>query len=138
MEKNIFIIDDDRAFLSIMKEHLRQTGGFFVEGYFNPDVALKEIEMKDPFLVILDHNLSDSSKSGLYYLKEIRRLKSDVPILYMTGENSKSLEKEVLKAGANAFIVKNPTSLIQLRKAIDDITSPKKKQGLFAKLFSKL
>lgn len=138
MDKHIFVIDDDRAFLSIMKEHLRQTGEFFVEGHFNPDVALKQLEMKDPFLIILDHNLNDSSRNGLYYLKEIRKLKSDVPILYMTAENSKSLEKEAIKAGASGFIVKNPTSLIHLRKAIDDITSPKKKQGLLGKLFSKL
>jgi hypothetical protein len=61
-------------------------------------------------------------------------MKPSVPSLYITSDSSTSVKKEALKYGAKSLIVKSDAFLVQLRTAIDEINSPKKK-GLLSKIF---
>ena len=133
MDKLVFIIDDDQVYLNFMKAHFRQMKGYHVEAYPEGDEALKELSKKDPFMIILDHNLNNLEKDGIYFLKKIKKLKPKVPSIYITGDNSPEVKKESLKHGAKAHIVKSESFLVQLRTAIDEITAPKK--GILSKLF---
>ena len=134
MERLIFIIDDDHVYLNFMKSHFRQMKEYNVETYPNGDDALSALGTKTPFMIILDHNLSDSTKNGTYYLKHIKKLKPEVPVVYITADSSDILKKQTAKLGASSHIVKSESSLIHLRTAIDEIVTPKKK-GLLSKLF---
>jgi two-component system nitrogen regulation response regulator NtrX len=135
MEKLVFIIDDDQVYLNFMKSHFRKMEGYQVEVYPNGDEALAQLEKKNPFMLILDHNLNDPERNGLYYLKKIKKAKSALPILYITSDNSSSLKKEVLASGASTHIVKGDAFLVQLRTAIDEINAPKR--GFLSKIFGK-
>ena len=134
MDKLVFIIDDDQVYLNFMKGHFRQMTGYTVEVYPGGDEALVQLEKKDPFMIILDHNLNDPSKDGIYFLKKIRKMKPSVPALYITSDSSEAVKKEALKYGAKSLIVKSEAFLVQLRTAIDDINAPKKK-GILSKIF---
>ena|SRR5690349_12536131 len=134
MSKLVFIIDDDPVYLNFMKNHFSQMEGYTVEAHSDGDEGLKQLGSKNPFMIILDHNLSDPLKTGLHYLKSIKKMKGSVPVVYITSDNSDDLKKEVLKQGAETLIIKSDSFLVQLRTAIDEINSPKKK-GLFSKLF---
>jgi DNA-binding response OmpR family regulator len=133
MEKLVFIIDDDQVYLNFMKSHFHKMEGYQVEGYANGDEAMVQLERREPFILIQDHNLVDPDKNGLYYLKKIKKLKPRLPVIYITSDNSTSLKKEVLGNGASALIVKGDAFLVQLRTTIDEISAPKK--GFFSKLF---
>jgi DNA-binding response OmpR family regulator len=135
MDKLVFIIDDDQVYLNFMKNHFRQIGGYKVEAFPDGDDALKELTAKNPVLVIIDHNLSNPEKDGLYYLKKIKKAKPSVPVLYITSSNSAAVKQGALKAGAETLIIKSDAFLVQLRTAIDDINAPKK--GFFSKIFGK-
>ena len=133
MDKLVFIIDDDQVYLNFMKGHFRQMGGYQVEVYAKGDLALKELETRIPFMIILDHNLADVEKDGIYFLKKIRKMNSNVPILYITSDSTEEVRGLASKYGARSLIVKSESFLVQLRTAIDEISAPKK--GLFAKIF---
>lgn len=135
MEKLVFIIDDDQVYLNFMKSHFSKMEGYRVEVYANGDDALVQLEKKNPFMLILDHNLNDPERNGLFYLKKIKKAKSSLPVLYITSDNSSSLKKEVLSSGASTLIVKGDAFLVQLRTAIDEINAPKK--GFLSKIFGK-
>ena len=134
MDKLVFIIDDDQVYLNFMKGHFRQMQGYTVEVYPSGDEALKQLEKKAPFLVILDHELNHPGKDGIYFLKKIKKMKSKVPTLYITSSSSPVVKKDALKHGAECVIVKSESFLVELRTAIDEINSPKKR-GLLAKIF---
>jgi DNA-binding NtrC family response regulator len=134
MDKLIFIIDDDQVYLNFMKGHFRQMKDYTVEVHSNGDEAIKSLEAKNPFMIILDHNLSDPTKDGLYYLKKIKKIKPSVPTIYITSDSSAALKKEAAKQGAETLIVKSDSFLVQLRTAIDEISAPKKK-GILSKFF---
>jgi CheY-like chemotaxis protein len=135
MDKLVFIIDDDSVYLNFMKGHFRQMSGYQVETYPEGEDALKQLESKSPSLIILDHNLSNPEKDGIYFLKKIKKLKPPIPTIYITGNSSSSVKQEALKAGAEAIIVKSDSFLVQLRTAIDQINAPKK--SFLSKIFGK-
>ena len=134
MEKLVFIIDDDEVYLNFMKGHFRQMSGYVVETYPNADAALTQLTSKDPYLIILDHNLNHGEKDGIYYLKKIKKSKPAIPVVYITSNTGSDINKNAMKAGAETVIIKSDVFLIQLRTALDEINTPKKK-GLFSKLF---
>lgn len=134
MDKLVFIIDDDQVYLNFMKNHFRQMKGYHVEAYPGGEEALEQLKGKDPFMIILDHNLNDPTKTGLYFLKKIRKLKPSVPVLYITSSNSQGTKKEVIKLGAKSLIVKSESFLVQLRTAIDEINEPKNR-GVLSRIF---
>lgn len=134
MEKLIFIIDDDQVYLNFMKGHFKQMNGYKVEIYSNGEEAISQLATKNPFMIILDHNLTDPSKPGLFFLKQIKKLKPKIPTLYITSDSSDNVKNDAIKNGAKNLIVKSDSFLVQLRTAIDDISAPKKK-GLLSKIF---
>lgn len=135
MDKLVFIIDDDQVYLNFMKGHFRQMNGYQVETYPDGDEALKQLANKNPFVIILDHNLSNSDKDGIYYLRKIKKLKPSVPAFYITADDSPAVKKDALKAGAETLIIKSNAFLIHLRTAIDELNTPKK--GFLSKIFGK-
>lgn len=135
MDKLVFIIDDDQVYLNFMKGHFRQMSGYHVETYPEAEEALKQLTGKNPYLIILDHNLNSDEKDGIYFLKKIKKIKSSVPTLYITANDSPTVKKDALKAGAETVIVKSNAFLVQLRTAIDELNAPKK--GLLSKIFGK-
>ena len=134
VEKLIFIIDDDQVYLNFMKGHFNKMIGYQVEIYSNGEEALTQLKTKNPFMIILDHNLTDPSKTGIFFLKAIKKLKPMVPTVYITSDSSESVKMEALKNGAKSLIIKRNSFLVQLRTAIDEINMPKKK-GLLSKIF---
>jgi DNA-binding NtrC family response regulator len=134
MPKLVFIIDDDVVYLKLMKDHFRQTDEYVLESYSDGEEALLHLKSKAPYLIILDHNLAHQWKDGLFYLKEIKKVRSDVPVFYITSDASPTLEAQARKAGAQQFIKKDPASLMHLRMALDGLAKPKP-VGFFSKLF---
>ena len=135
MDKLVFIIDDDKVYLDFMKGHFRKMAGYQVEIYPSGDEALVQLVNKNPFLIILDHQLADPAKDGIYFLKKIRKMKPSVSTIYITSDDSAEVKKMALKNGAKNLILKSESFLVQLRTAIDDIITPKK-ASIFSKIFN--
>ncbi|HTJ48428.1 MAG TPA: response regulator [Cyclobacteriaceae bacterium] len=134
MEKLVFIIDDDPVYLKFMQNHFRLLGGFKTEVYATGEEALKNLS-KEPFMIILDHNLQEATKNGIHYLKEIRRANNKIPVVYITGDTDPELSKKVNNIGVEGFIIKDNAFLVYLRTVLDDILSGKKKRSFLKSLF---
>src|SRR5258706_6077296 len=135
MEKLVLIIDDDPVYLKFMQSHFGLLKGFITEIYSTGEAALTKLASVNPFLVILDHQLSDPSKDGFFYLKEIRKRNSKIPVIYITADTSPSLKHRAEKFGVHGFIYKNEAFLVYLRTALDDLLRVPKKKNIFRKLF---
>ena len=130
MKKLVFIIDDDPVYLKFMEGHFSLLDGFVTEVYPTGDAALINLTTKKPFLIILDHHLDDPNKNGLFYLKEIRKKESKVPIIYITIDTDPSLKEKVERLGVSGFIYKNEAFLVYLRTLLDDLLKWKRKSIL--------
>ncbi len=139
MGKLVFIVEDNPAQQKMLQVHFEQMlGDFSVRTFTNPDDMFGHLAEK-PFAVVLDHFFSDkSNKTGLDYLKELKKNHSSIPVIYYTTSNDDSIRKEVMRLGAEDFIHKDSASLVRLRTALDTLQEKlSKKKGIFGRLFGK-
>lgn len=135
MNKLVYIIDDDPVYLKFMQGHFSQMDGFQTKVFNTGDDALTNLSSEKPFLIILDHHLAEPNKSGIYYLKEILKKDSKIPVIYITADRDAALKETVQKMGVKGYLIKDKSFLVYLRTAMDSLAETSQKKGFFKKLF---
>ncbi|OJF92553.1 response regulator [Alkalibacterium sp. 20] len=107
----ILIIDDDVSMLSFLAALLKNQG-FEVYVTDNGNDAIEYLKNEKIDLAIID--IVMPKKSGFDLYEEIMELKSDTPIIFLTGLNKKEIRYEALRKGAEIIYQKpvNPDELI--------------------------
>jgi DNA-binding response OmpR family regulator len=137
MNKLVFIVEDNPADQKVLELHFQQTlSDYTVKTFSQPDDMLKHLNEK-PSAIVLDHFFGSKSKTGLDYLKDLRKKYSSIPVIYYTTLDDESVRKEVLHLGAVQYIIKDSASLIRLRSALDALFSKPAKKGFLQKLFGR-
>ena len=103
--KKILIVDDDKVYAKILSR-------FFEERDFDVITAEDGVHAtwmaanEQPGLILLDHYLPGAD--GLSVLDRLRRVgvTSDIPVIYLTGSDSESLEKKAKTDGVLAVFRK--------------------------------
>jgi DNA-binding NtrC family response regulator len=99
----ILVVDDD-PLIGNMLEHLYTQSGYSVVCLDSAEEALKRLERGDIDLVITDVHLG--GLSGVDLIGRIRSSWPDVPFIVITGYADVDTAVEVLKLGANDYLVK--------------------------------
>ncbi|MBL7996238.1 response regulator transcription factor [bacterium] len=106
----ILIIEDDERLSRFLKHGLTQDG-FAVDTCADGESALVEFEVNTYDLVILDWKLP--GMDGIEVCKEIRKKGSNVPVLFLTAQDSVTNKIEGLESGADDYLTK-PFSFMEL------------------------
>lgn len=137
MKKLVFVVEDDRVQQKLLHLHFEaMSGGYEVLLFTNPEVMMAELGRR-PFVVLLDHFFDSlPERTGLDYLRDMRRRFPRLPIIYFTNSTDPDVHREAMKLGANYFIGKDPASLVRLRTALDTISQEPKRWDLLGALFN--
>ena len=113
----IYVIDDDKETLGLMKAFLQEKG-FEVSTFFNWHVALSAIKLWHPQLILLDVFLSDNY-DGLDLCQRIKSspYSKDIPVIIISGF-CEIAECAIQKYGAEDFIAK-PIEFIEMMLKIN-------------------
>lgn len=130
--KTICVIDDDATHQKLMNHHLSRMG-FVVRSFFS-GVELEDLP-EDPFLIILDHQLTDDTHDGIHYLKKIKQKMPAVPVIYMTACTDKKIQEEAKRNGVSRFIEKDTVAIHSLRSTIDSLSHGPEKSGWMRKIW---
>ncbi|MBL7961403.1 response regulator transcription factor, partial [bacterium] len=106
----ILIIEDDERLSRFLKHGLTQDG-FAVDTCSDGETALVEFDVNTYDLVILDWKLP--GMDGIEVCKEIRKKGSNVPVLFLTAQDSVNNKIEGLESGADDYLTK-PFSFMEL------------------------
>jgi CheY-like chemotaxis protein len=101
----ILYVDDDDSLLFLARRLLRRAG-FDVVTSRNPDDALSQFRA-DPQrfdLVVTDVNMP--GMSGIEMARELRALRSDLPVVLMSGHVTPQLRAEAQAAGVREIVYK--------------------------------
>ncbi len=135
MEKLVFVIEDDLAQQKMLQHHFEKIlGSYEVRCFANPEDMMQHLNEK-PYAVVLDHFFSGGDKTGLDYLKILKKKYASIPVIYYTSMNDEKLKAQVLELNAEQFIVKDEASFVRLRTALDTIHEKKNKKGFLGRLF---
>jgi DNA-binding response OmpR family regulator len=136
MKNLVFIVEDSPIQQKMLRVHFEEMlGNYEVKTFSDPEDMFEHIKDK-PFAIVLDHFFNDKKdKTGLDYLKEIKKKYKSIPIIYYTSLDDEKIRTEVMDLGAEEFIIKNSASLVRLRTALDVLHQRKK--SFFSKIFGK-
>jgi len=117
----VFIVEDNKLQQEALQLHFEEVLGNYVVRIFPTPVDLIEHLDEGPFAVVLDHFFDPEAPTGLHYLKELRKTHPDTSIIYHTTLQDDGIRAEVMALGAVDYILKDSTSMMRLRKALDTI-----------------
>ena len=122
---DIAVVDDDHANLR-MAGHILSKAGYHVFGFSSGQALLDHLENNLPSLILLDVNMPQMD--GFETIKKIHAMggsTADIPVIFLTGEESSDAEAAGLVLGAVDFIKKPfvPEVLkLRVRNTIELIT----------------
>ncbi len=110
MKPSLLIVEDDEATLSFLAENL-SADGFSVAAATGAAEGIRQLEVRDPALVLLDLGLGQGS--GLELLDRVRsadaaagRIDPQVPVLVLTGRGGDADRLRGFERGADDYLVK--------------------------------
>ncbi|MFC1862569.1 sigma-54-dependent transcriptional regulator [Thermodesulfobacteriota bacterium] len=101
--KEILVIDDDLNLLKVIETRLL-TEGYAVETAKDNDQALKLVMQKTFDAALIDLRLAGTN--GLEVMEEMRRLRSEIPVIIITAHGSIESAVDAMKKGAFSYITK--------------------------------
>ncbi|WP_457565791.1 sigma-54-dependent transcriptional regulator [Caldithrix abyssi] len=119
MAFKVFLIDDDVVYLKSLKEFL-EVNNFQAEISSNPRKAVATFQNKEFDCVLLD--LKMPGLDGIQLLEKFLEIRTDVPIIMVSGEGTIPLAIKAIRMGAYDFIEKSDDPnriLITLSNAIE-------------------
>ncbi len=126
----LLIVDDNKNVLSALR--------ILLDNYFeqvillsSPNTLIYTLREKNPDIVLLDMNFSagiNTGNEGLYWLSEIKKVDSEIPVVLFTAYADIELAVKALKLGATDFVVKpwDNTKLLATLQAAYELRISKK------------
>jgi DNA-binding NarL/FixJ family response regulator len=101
----VLIIDDDKAFRTVLRTIFDHGSGFdaFVEAG-NGVEAIAEIEQRLPTLAVLGLSMPDMN--GLQLARKLKAIAPQLPLFMLTADYDAGIEKEALSCGITAVFSK--------------------------------
>lgn len=103
IEKTVFVIDDDKAVRSAIR-NLLESVGLRVETFNSPQGFLEAARKNIPGCLVLDVRLPGAS--GLDFQKQLAAANIEIPIIFITGHGDIPMTVQAMKAGAVDFLTK--------------------------------
>ncbi len=121
MKNKIFIVDDDKNFVSQLKDALESEGKLYlIETAFSEEEFYKKFKPYDFDLVLLDIRLK-KNKEGMEILKYIKEENPLLPVIMITAYPDVDSAIEALKIGAKDYIQKEKVDIKMLVKIINSV-----------------
>jgi CheY-like chemotaxis protein len=112
----ILVVEDDQAIQSVIEEALSD-GGFEIAIAASGEQAIELLSAASPQFraVVTDINLGQNRMDGWDVARHARESKSDMPIVYMTGD---SADEWASKGVPNSVLLTKPFAPVQLVTAV--------------------
>lgn len=104
MVPTIVVIDDDKQLLDYLQELFKTSEEINVKGFTSGIAGLNYLKNESPKLILLDLGLEDIHGSSL--CGEIRKIHATLPIVILSGDDSKDMLVRCLNMGADDYITK--------------------------------
>jgi len=121
--KSIFVVDDNKMFAQMMKDHLSENPQFEVKIYHTGEECLKNLFL-GPDVIILDYNLNDESKeakNGLEILAEIKKKTPSPHVIVLSSQERYGIALETISKGAEQYIIKDDKAFENIDSYLKDL-----------------
>ena len=125
MKKTVFIVDSDPGSAQKLRSHLEAL--HFDVTYFTTGSEMMNHLPSNPSLIILAHDLAENN-TGLDYLRLIKTMNRNIPVLFLLAQNNLSMAVHALRLGAAFYLEKLNTSFESIKNVLYDLDIEKKRK----------
>lgn len=118
--QGVLIVEDDMILAMVIEQMLRQLGYNVLDKVKRGDEAVQAALKEQPDIILMDIRL-DGSMDGIEAVKKIHS-STDIPVIYITGNNDDQSRKRADKTAHTDFLVK-PVNESTLNRALEQATS---------------
>ena len=121
MIHDILIVDDEKDIRQLITGVLEDEG-FEARSASNSDRALRELQKREPSVLLLDVWLEGSRLTGMELLQHVRKRYVDLPVLMISGHGSIETAVAAIRDGAYDFVEKPFTTdrlLLAISRALE-------------------
>ncbi len=132
---SVFLVDDDRMFLSSLKYDLSEKfkSDIRISTFTNGEECLENVKPGSPGIIILDYYLNDDGKpeamDGLQVLKKIKDISKETTVIMLSAQDKLQVALDAIKNGAYEYVAKSESAFVRMhnvvRNALGSIRSEK-------------
>ncbi len=120
-EGYVFVVDDDIVFLTMIEEEVKKLLPYAkILSFKSGESCLDNIAL-NPFLILLDYNLSGKNIDGIKTLKEIKKSSPKTEIVMLSGIDDLKVVISSMKYGAFDYILKGTNVISNVRSKIGHV-----------------
>ena len=114
MKKNIVYVEDNKFNIKLV-QGLGEKLGYDIKAFEDPKEGLKYCLENDVDLILVDYMMPEMD--GIAFVKELKKIKPEIPIAMITALNEISLRKEAALNGIDAFLPK-PLDFLSFKQMV--------------------
>lgn len=119
----ILLVEDDLLFRTMLEDHLSQNPHYDVMMVSCGEECIANLAV-EPNLIIMDYNMNSFNQkaaNGLTTLKIVKRLKPQIPVIMLSGEDDTSTLAKVMFNGAYNYVVKGEDAFDKVSVIIEEL-----------------
>jgi two-component system OmpR family response regulator len=123
---SILVVDDDPTMCEMVRDTLtKKFPGSNVTVFNTGEDALAGLSF-EPDIAVLDYQLDSvraDAMNGIQILSKLKERYSNLPIIFLTGQDRMEVASNTIKYGAYDYIVKNETAFHKLELAVTQLAN---------------
>ena len=122
-KKKVFLVDDDNMFLTMLSDHLEETGKYNISAFATGEACLARLG-ENPDVIVLDYYLDSTvpgSLNGMEILKRIKSADSDLKVVMLSSQEHYGVALQTIAKGALYYVIKDNQSFGEVERLLGEI-----------------
>lgn len=123
LKKNIFVVDDDKMFSTMLADHLEDQGKYTVTTFGTGEDCLARLDDK-PDVIILDYYLDSNvpgAKNGLEILQTIHKTAPNQKVIMLSAQEHYGVALRTIASGAVQYVIKDLKSFQEIDSILAEL-----------------
>lgn len=122
-KKNIFVVDDDKMFATMLADHLEEQGRYAVTAFATGEACLERLG-EQPDAIVLDYYLDANvpgAKNGLEILHIIHKTAPDIKVIMLSSQEHYGVALQTIASGAVQYVIKDLKSFDEIDAILKEL-----------------
>lgn len=123
MKKNIFVVDDDPMFATLLADYLDDLGEYQVTTFGTGEDCLTQLT-DQPDAIILDYYLDGTvpgAQNGLEIMQQIHKTYPDLKVIMLSAQEHYGIALRTIASGAVHYVIKDTASFDEIGRYLGDL-----------------
>lgn len=122
-KKKVFLVDDDKMFLTMLSDQLEGLGKYTVSTFATGEECLDKLSA-NPDVIVLDYYLDSAvpgALNGMEILKRIKTTSPDLKVVMLSSQEHYGVALQTIAKGALYYVIKDNQAFGEIERLLEEI-----------------